>query len=122
MLRFKGTWMRLTRRAVRDYNFRGTGVAETMEMWANVRRGEKLYISPFKNRADIIFDSSLPYEVSVMRNYALPMLQAVPEENERHNELLELIHAFQFFEPIDPSLVARDSLIREFIGGGSYHY
>lgn len=122
VLRFKGTWMRLTRRAVRDYNFRGTGVAETMEMWANVRRGEKLYISPFKNRADIIFDSSLPYEVSVMRNYALPLLQAVPEENERHNELLELIHAFQFFEPIDPSLVARDSLIREFIGGGSYHY
>ena len=122
VLRFKGTWMRLTRRAVRDYNFRGTGVAETMEMWANVRRGEKLYISPFKNRADIIFDSSLPYEVSVMRNYALPMLQAVPEENERHNELMELIHAFQFFEPIDPSLVARDSLIREFIGGGSYHY
>ena len=122
VLRFKGTWMRLTRRAVRDYNFRGTGVAETMEMWANVRRGEKLYISPFKNRADIIFDSSLPYEVSVMRNYALPMLQAVPEENERHNELLELIHAFQFFEPIDPSLVARDSLIREFIGGGTYKY
>ena len=122
VLRFKGTWMRLTRRAVRDYNFRGTGVAETMEMWANVRRGEKLYISPFKNRADIIFDSSLPYEVSVMRNYALPLLQAVPEENERHNELMELIHAFQFFEPIDPSLVARDSLIREFIGGDSYHY
>ena len=46
VLRFKGTWMRLTRRAVRDYNFRGTGVAETLEMWANVRRGEKLYISP----------------------------------------------------------------------------
>ena len=51
-LRFKGTWMRLTRRAVRDYNFRGTGVAETMDMWANVRRGEKLYISPFKHRAN----------------------------------------------------------------------
>ena len=59
-LRFKGTWMRLTRRAVRDYNFRGTGVGETMDMWANVRRGEKLYISPFKHRANYIFDSSLP--------------------------------------------------------------
>ena len=45
--------MRLARRAVRDYNFRGTGVAETLDMWANVRRGEKLYISPFKHRADI---------------------------------------------------------------------
>ena len=122
VLRFKGTWMRLTRRAVRDYNFRGTGVDETLEMWANVRRGEKLYISPFKSRADIIFDSSLPYEVSVMRNYALPLLQSVPEDNERHDELLELIRAFDWFEPIDPDLVARDSLIREFIGGGSYKY
>ena len=119
-LRFKGTWMRLTRRAVRDYNFRGTGVAETLEMWANVRRGEKLYISPFKNKADIMFDSSLPYEVSVMRNYAVPILQSVPEDNERHDELLELIEAFQHFEPIDPELVHRDSLLREFIGGSSY--
>ena len=76
VLRFKGTWMRLTRRAVRDYNFRGTDVEDTLEMWANVRRGEKLYISPYKNRADIIFYSSLPYEVSVMKNYALPLLQA----------------------------------------------
>lgn len=121
-LRFKGTWMRLTRRAVRDYNFRGTDVEETLEMWVNVRRGEKLYISPFKNRADIIFDSSLPYEVSVMKNYALPLLQAVPAENARRTELLELIDAFQYFEAIDPELVPKASLLREFIGGGSYHY
>lgn len=120
-LRFKGTWMRLTRRAVRDYNFRGTGIAETLEMWANVRRGEKLYISPFKNQADIVFDSSLPYEVSVMRNYALPLLQSVPEGSDRHDELLELIRAFDWFEPIDPQLVHADSLLREFIGGGSYN-
>lgn len=122
VLRFKGTWMRLTRRAVRDYSFRGTGVAETLEMWANVRRGEKLYISPFKNRADIVFDSSIPYEVSVMKNYALPLLQAVPEDNARRSELLELIEAFQWFEAIDPELVPKDSLLREFIGGGSYSY
>ena len=121
-LRFKGTWMRLTRRAVRDYNFRNTGVAETLAMWANVRRGEKLYISPYKNRADIIFDSSLPYEVSVMKHYARPLLEAVPPENARRSELLDLIAAFDYFEPIDPQLVAKDSLLREFIGGGSYHY
>ena len=114
--------MRLTRRAVRDYNFRGTDVEETLEMWVNVRRGEKLYISPFKNRADIVFDSSLPYEVSVMKNYALPLLQAVPAENARRTELLELIDAFQYFESIDPELVPKASLLREFIGGGSYHY
>ncbi len=122
VLRFKGTWMRLTRRAVRDYSFRGTGVARTLAMWANVRRGEKLYISPFKNRADIVFDSSLPYEVPVMKNYALPILRSVPEDNERHDEMLQLVEAFQHFEAIDPALVARDSLLREFIGGGSYKY
>lgn len=121
-LRFKGTWMRLTRRAVRDYNFRGTDVSETLAMWANVRRGEKLYISPYKQSADIIFDSSLPYEVSVMKNYALPILKAVPQENARRSELLELIAAFDAFEAIDPGLVAKNSLLREFIGGGSYKY
>lgn len=121
-LRFKGTWMRLTRRAVRDYSFRGAGVEETLAMWANVRRGEKLYISPFKNKADVVFDSSLPYEVSVMRSFAVPLFQAVPAENPRRGELLELTEAFRWFEPIDPELVPRDSLLREFIGGGSYQY
>ena len=116
-LRFKGTWMRLTRRTVRDYQFRGTDAAQTLDMWANVRRGEKLYISPFKNRADIIFDSSLPYEVSVMRNFAPPILARVPEENERYQEIMDLMQAFSHFEPIDPELVAGDSLLREFIGG-----
>ncbi|MCI8303908.1 MAG: nucleoside kinase [Lawsonibacter sp.] len=122
VLRFKGTWMRLTRRAVRDYNFRGTEVAQTLDMWANVRRGEKLYISPFKGKADIVFDSSLPYEVSVMKNYAVPILKSVPEDNERHDEMLDLVQAFEHFEAIDPALVAKDSLLREFIGGGSYKY
>ena len=119
---FKGTWMRLSRRAVRDYNFRGSGVEMTLGMWANVRRGEKLYISPFKEKAHIKFDSSLPYEVSVLRHYAAPLFRAIPEDNPRRRELLELVAAFERFQPIEPELVAKDSLIREFIGGGSYHY
>ena len=121
-LRFKGTWMRLTRRAVRDYSFRGAGVAQTLSMWANVRRGEKLYISPYRGKADIIFDSSLPYEVPVMKHYAAPLLQSVPQDNERQGELLELVAAFDYFDAVDPALVAKDSLLREFIGGGSYQY
>ena len=121
-LRFKGTWMRLSRRAVRDYNFRGTSVPETMDMWANVRRGEKLYISPFKYRANYMFDSSLPYEVSVIKHFANPLMEAVPQENIRRRELLELCKAFQHFHDIDPALVHPDSLLREFIGGGSYEY
>lgn len=124
-LRFKGTWMRITRRAVRDYNFRGTGMAETMAMWHNVRRGEKLYISPFKGRANVIVDSSLRYEVPVFTNYAQPLRQAaeaVPAENPRAGELAQWADAFRYFQPIDPALVPADSLIREFIGGGSYSY
>ena len=93
-----------------------------MDMWANVRRGEKLYISPFKHRANYIFDSSLPYEVSVMKNYAMPLLEAVPQENVRRRELLDLIKGFEHFQPIDPALVPPASLIREFIGGGTYEY
>lgn len=113
---FKGTWMRLTRRAVRDYNFRGTDVKGTLDMWANVRRGEKLYISPYKQTAHMLFDSSLPYEVSVMACYARPLLAAVPEENQRRHELLELIASFDRFEPIDPATVPAVSLLHEFIG------
>jgi len=123
---FKGTWMRLVRRAVRDHQFRGTGVGETLTMWANVRRGEKLYISPFKDRAKVTIDSSFPYEVSVMKNFAKPLLEAVlldvPEDSPRREELVNLISAFTEFEAIDPALVSPDSLIREFIGGGSYKY
>ena len=124
-LRFKGTWMRISRRAVRDYNFRGTDLLETLLMWYNVRRGEKTYISPFKNRANVIIDSSLPYEVSVFANYAPSLGEAVdqiPADNPRCREFHDLVEAFRYFEPVDPALVPPESLIREFIGGGSYHY
>ena len=124
-LRFKGTWMRISRRAVRDYNFRGTDLVETLSMWYNVRRGEKAYISPFKGRADVIIDSSLRYEVPVFANYADPLraaVERVPADNERRAELESMVDAFHYFQPLDPALVPADSLIREFTGGGSYHY
>ncbi len=124
-LRFKGTWMRISRRAVRDYNFRGTDLVETLSMWYNVRRGEKAYISPFKGRANVIIDSSLRYEVPVFANYADPLraaVERVPADNERRAELESMVDAFHYFQPLDPALVPADSLIREFIGGGSYHY
>ena len=120
-LRFQGTWMRLVRRAVRDNNFRGSGVDETLGMWDNVCRGEELYIAPYRSRADIMFDSTLPYEVSVMRHYAEPLLRDIPHENHRYGELKDLVRSFSWFEPVDPDLVAGDSLIREFIGGGDPH-
>ena len=75
---FKRTWFRLVRRIVRDFNFRGSSAAETMGMWANVRRGEKAYISPYKDKANFQFDSSLPYELPVFNHTATALFQTVP--------------------------------------------
>ena len=91
-----------------------------MGMWANVRRGEKLYISPFKDNADIMFDSSLPYEVSVVKNQALPLFEQLTPDMERYEEIGHLLEAYPLFDTLDESYVAPDSLIREFIGGGIY--
>lgn len=119
---FKGTWFRLVRRMVRDHLFRGSDPAETMSMWANVRRGEKLNISPFKDKADFQFDSSLPCEPAVFNTTATELFSTVPEGIERYEELRSVLPAIQLFGHISEELVAPDSLIREFIGGGIYEY
>ena len=119
---FKRTWFRLVRRTVRDYNFRGSALAETMSMWANVRRGEKMNISPFKDKANFQFDTSMPYELPVFNHVATELFKSVPEGIERFDELRAVLPALQLFGHIDESLVADDSLIREFIGGGIYEY
>ena len=117
---FKGTWFRLIRRTVRDYKFRGADPDQTLSMWANVRRGEKANISPFKNKADFQFDSSFPYEMAVMNETATKLFSSIPEGIERYDELRQVLPALQLFGVIDESLVAPDALIREFIGGGEY--
>ena len=117
---FKRTWFRLVRRLVRDFNFRGSAPGETMGMWANVRRGEKAYISPFKDKADFQFDTSLPYELPVFNRTATELFKTVPEGIERFDELRAVLPALQLFGDIDEALVPKNSLIREFIGGGSF--
>ena len=119
---FKRTWFRLVRRTVRDYLFRGSDPAETMSMWGNVRRGEIHYISPFKDKADFQFDTALPYELAVFNQTATKLFRSVPEGIERFDELRAVLPAIQLFGDIDESLVAPDSLVREFIGGGIYEY
>ena len=119
---FKRTWTRLLRRVVRDELFRGTGASETLRMWANVRRGEKEYISPFKYKADLLFDSSMQYEVPVMKRFALDIFDNIPDNTERIDELRELLPELMKFEEIDPAVVPPASILREFIGGGVYTY
>ncbi|MBQ6365971.1 MAG: nucleoside kinase [Oscillospiraceae bacterium] len=117
---FKNTWFRLVRRTVRDYNFRGADPAETMAMWANVRRGEKLYITPYKKFADFQVDSVLACEMAVMNHTATKLFQTVPEGVERYEELRKVLPAIQLFGVIKESDVPYDSVLREFIGGGIY--
>ena len=119
---FKGTWMRLARRTVRDAKFRAWEPHVTIKMWANVRRGEKLYISPFKDNANIQFDSSLPYEVSVVKSFAQPLFEQMhlSPDMERYEEIGHLVEAYPKLETLDEKYIAADSLIREFIGGGIY--
>ena len=119
---FKGTWMRLMRRTVRDYLFRGTQAQQTLAHWANIRRGEKLYISPFKDKADLQFDSSFAYEVPVLNNTVTDLFTSMPEDTPRYQELRSILPAFELFEDVSPDLLADDSLLREFIGGGKYQY
>ena len=119
---FKSTWFRLVRRTVRDFKFRGTDPKRTIAMWANVRRGEKNYISPFKSKADFQFDTAFSYELPVLNATATQLFQSIPEGIERHEELRQVLPALQLFGHIDEALVAPDALIREFIGGGIYEY
>lgn len=121
-LLFKGTWMRLCRRVVRDHQFRSTPPADTLQMWANVRTGEKRYISPYKEKADLMFDSSLMCEVSVLKPFIDRLLRDIPDGTDRSAELRSILPALAEFEAIDPALVPEKSILREFIGGGTYHY
>jgi len=121
-VRFKRTWTRLLRRVVRDELFRGNGAAETLKMWASVRTGEKLYISPYKYKADLLFDSSMAYEVPVMKRFAVNAISEIPEGTKRLEELRAVLPALMEFKEVAPELVQPESILREFIGGGKYSY
>ena len=105
---------------VRDYKFRGSDPQDTMSMWANVRRGELNYISPFKDKANFRFDTTFAYELPVFNSTATELFRSVPEGIERFEELRRVLPALQMFGHIPEEDVAPDALIREFIGGGIY--
>ena len=97
-------------------------IAVGLDGRANIRRGEKLYISPFKDKANLQFDSSFAYEVPVLNNTATGLFNAMPSDTPRYSELQSILPAFERFEDVSPELLAKDSLLREFIGGGKYSY
>ena len=117
---FKGSWMRLIRRLVRDDLFRGASVITTLGMWPNVRLGEKHNISPFKNTANLMFDSTLPYEVCVLKSYIKNLVKSIPDEIECFEPLEQILPALELFAGINSDYLSPESLLREFIGGSSY--
>lgn len=113
---------RLIRRMVRDSRYRGYDALATLGRWPSVRRGEEKNIFPYQNRADVIFNSSLPFEVCVLKQFAVPVLKEVPREHELHSEAAKLLKFMSYFHEIKTDFVPRHSLLREFIGGSTFKY
>jgi len=113
---------RLLRRLVRDRHFRGYAVADTINMWDSVRKGEQKWIFPFQEDADVLFNSALVYEQSVLTTYARRFLVEVPRGSAAYTEADRLMNFVNMFIPILPEEVPTTSVLREFIGGSAFRY
>ncbi|HEX3038312.1 MAG TPA: nucleoside kinase [Oscillospiraceae bacterium] len=112
--------IRLVRRLVRDHKFRGTTPERTINMWKTVMDGENKYIRPYKMTSDITINSILIYEPCVLRKDAISLLQAIADDNPNINKVKKLMHSLERFASIDSDLIPKNSIEREFIGGGIY--
>jgi len=108
---------RLIRRIVRDATYRGYTAEDTLEQWEMVRQGEKEFIFPYQEHADIMFNSALVYELAVLKELAEPLLLQVKHSSPRRVEVKRLLALLQWFEPCEAELVPDNSILREFIGG-----
>ncbi len=113
---------RLLRRIIRDYKYRGTGPVETIRRWPSVRRGEERWIFPFQENADSMFNSSLLFELGVMRDEADRVLRSVRPDIPEYADAYRLRKFLGYFSPIASTLIPPTSLLREFLGGSSFHY
>lgn len=111
---------RLLRRMVRDARTRGSSARRTIEMWPSVRRGEEQYIFPYQESADEMFNSVLIYELSVIKQYAEPLLLGIKEEEPEFYEAKRLLKFLEYFQGIDSHNVPNNSICREFIGGSCF--
>jgi len=113
---------RLIRRIIRDYNYRGYSAIDTLRRWQSVRDGEEKYIFPFQENADVMFNTSLIYELAVLRPYAVPILMEVPEHETEFAEASRLLKFLNFFKPISEDMIPGTSILREFVGGSKFSY
>jgi uridine kinase len=118
--RIPTTEIRLVRRLVRDVKYRGISAAETITGWSSVRRGEYRHVFRFQEDADVMFNSSVIYEMNALRPLAEAALREIPDDSPAHDTRLRLMNLLTFFDPIDVSRVPFNSILREFIGGSIY--
>ena len=113
---------RLLRRIIRDYKYRGVSAQETIHRWPSVRAGENKWIFPFQEHADAMLNTAMLYELSVLKMQAEPLLQQVPENCEEFAEAYRLLKFLKYFKGIPYNNLPPTSLLREFLGGSSFHY
>ena len=118
--RISTTDNRLIRRIVRDYNFRGYTAKSTISTWHKVNKGEEKNIFPYQESADVIFNTSLIYELSALKSAVMPLLEAIGKDEPEHAEAQRLFNILKYFEPIPEEYVPKNSLLREFIGGSNF--
>ncbi len=108
---------RLIRRTVRDAAHRGYSAQQTIDRWSSVRRGEKRWIFPFQEHADVMLNSALVYELAVLKPFAEPLLRQIEPGTRAYVEAKRLLAFLEWFEPLKPDLVPDNSILREFVGG-----
>lgn len=113
--------VRRIRRIVRDYLSRGYGAEDTLKMWPSIKKGEEKNIFPFQEEADVMFNSTLVYELCVLRKYALPQLKKIEEASPVYYEAKRLISFLNFFKDVDSELVPGNSILKEFVGGSVFY-
>ena len=113
---------RLLRRIIRDYRFRGYSAKDTIARWPSVRRGEDKWIFPYQEDADAMFNSAMLYELAALRKFAEPILAEVRESDEENAEAYRLLRFLRYFNYIPDVGLPGTSLLREFLGGGSFRY
>ncbi len=113
---------RLLRRIVRDHKYRHISPAETIRRWPSVRRGEEKWIFPFQENADATFNSSLIFEIGVMKAYAEPLLRNVSHNDSAYVVAHRLVRFLEYFRTVPADQIPSTSLLREFLGGSSFHY
>ena len=113
---------RLLRRIIRDYRFRGYSAEDTINRWPSVRRGEDKWIFPYQENADAMFNSAMLYELAALRKFAEPILAQVPESSKANAEAYRLLRFLRYFNYIPTEERPGTSLLREFLGGGSFKY